>query len=183
MTTYTRSKHADIAEREAKLGLHWTPGGCLADKYRQDFFPIFGKGKWSWCAAFQRWCAVQAGLNIPIKDPDKYGFTFAYVPAFVHWAKDLGFYHDNDGKFQPQRGDLTIYDWEQTRVDEPDLGHYDHIGCHLAMVGHSYQAAEGNTGGNGGYTAIKVRSAVCIQGWIRIPDGYDFNHLISAEPA
>lgn len=180
-TTYTRAKHADIAEGEAKLNLHWTGPGCAADKYRADFFPIFGHGHWSWCAAFQRWCAIHAGLNVPIKDPDKFGFTFAYVPAWTRWAADLGFYHDNDGKFQPQRGDLVIYNWEQTSIDEPDRGHYDHIGIHLAMIGHDYQAAEGNTGGNGGYTALKNRPGRNIQGWIRIPDGFDFSpHLKKA---
>lgn len=174
-SSYTRAKHADIAEAQAKLGLHWTGPGCVADKYRADFFPVFGHGAWSWCAAFTRWCGIQAGLNVPIKDPDKFGFTFAYVPAWTKWASTLGFYHDNDGHFVPARGDLVIYDWEQVSINEPDRGHYDHIGVALGVpVNGLYPAAEGNTNGNGGFTAIKQRAPRNIQGWIRIPDGYSF---------
>lgn len=164
-------KMAEIAEQDAKLGLVWSPGSA-ADKYKIKFWPVFGKGKWSWCAARVTWCAEQAGLKMPVKCPDKFGFTFALVEAWQQWAEAQGFYIDNDGKFVPQRGDISIFDWTQTNIDDPDKNWDDHIGIHLGMVGANYLCSEGNT--NGGRVANKIRKGVNIQGWIRIPDGYVF---------
>ncbi len=173
---YSRSKHADIAEAEGKKNLKWKVGG-EADKYREDFFGApagFGRGAWSWCAAFQRWCAKKAGLDIPVmvpKSQTKFGYSFALVEAWQQWAIFMGFYHDNDGIFVPERGDLVCFDWDQVSINAKDIDWENHIGCHLRMVGKNYECAEGNSANQ---TAIRTRKPIQIQGWIRIPDGFSF---------
>lgn len=181
MSSFTRKGLADVAEREAKLKLVWTPGGA-ADKYKKKFQgpPAgFGKGKWSWCAAFVTWCCEQAGLLMPVKCPNsKFGYTFALVEAWQQWAIQNGFYHDNDGVFVPERGDISIFDWSQSDINIKDNDWENHIGVHLHMSGRNYVCAEGNTSN---MTNIKTRTPIQIQGWIRLPDGFSFG--IDSKPA
>lgn len=175
---FTRRQLAEVAEDQAKLKLVWKPGS-EADKYKAPFFGVFGKGKWSWCAAFVRWCCVQAGLDIPVKVPaneTRFGYTFALVEAWQQWAIFMGFYHDNDGVFEPEAGDITCFDWDQNDIAQVDKDWEDHIGVFLRMKGKNYECAEGNTSN---MTNIKVRTPKQIQGWIRIPDGFSFNSGVS----
>ena len=169
-TTFLRTNLADIAETEGKKKLTWAPG-LEATKYTRDFEPVFGKARYSWCASFVRWCTVLAGLNTPIKAPSKFGYTFALVEAWQQWAIQAGFYLDNDGAYVPERGDIVIYDWEQTNINQPDTNWDSHIGVFLKMEGSTFICAEGNTGN---MTNIKKRTSVNIQGFIKIPDGYKF---------
>lgn len=174
MSSFTRKGLADIAEREAKLKLVWAPGS-EADKYKKKFQgpPAgFGKGKWSWCAAFVTWCAEQCGLIMPVKCPNsKFGYTFALVEAWQQWAIQNGYYHDNDGVFVPERGDISCFDWSQSSINQKDTDWENHIGVHLYMSGRNYVCAEGNTSN---MTNIKTRTPIQIQGWIRLPDGFSF---------
>ncbi len=132
----------------------------------------FGYGTWSWCGATVHYLCRLAGLNIPLMCPSKFGYTFALVEAWQQWAIEAGFYHDNDGAFQPEPGDVSCFDWSQSRIDQGDTDWENHIGVHLGKSGSNYISAEGNTSN---MTDIKTRTPIQIQGWIRIPDGYVFS--------
>lgn len=170
MSKFTRKSLADVAEIEAAKHLVWTPGS-EADKFKKKFWPVFGKGKWSWCAATVTWCCEEAGLTMPVNCPGKFGYTFALVEAWQQWAEEQGLYIDNDGRFKPERGDITLFDWSQTNINDADTDYENHIGVFLYMDGSLFVCAEGNTNNQ---TNLKERHAVNIQGFIRIPDGYDF---------
>lgn len=171
---FLKSRLADIAENEAKKRLTWSPGS-EADKYKAKFWPVFGKGKWSWCAAFVTWACEQAGIpDMPVKCPSKFGYTFALVEGWQQWAIEKGFYFDNDGKFKPEKGDISCFDWTQSSIYVPDADWENHIGVHLCMDGNNYLCAEGNTSNR---TGLKNRTPQQVQGWIRIPDGYSFSGL------
>lgn len=175
---FKRLKLAEIAEAEGAKRLVWSPGS-EADKYKKKFWPVFGTGKWPWCAAFTTWCCEQAGLKMPVNAPSKFGFTFALVEAWQQWAMERGFYHDNDGVFKPERGDLVAFDWDQLDIDERDADWEDHIGVFLRMTGSSFVCAEGNASNQ---TDIKDRTSKQIQGFIRIPDGFSFDQRGPPEP-
>lgn len=168
---FSRARLADIMENEGKRKISWYPGG-EAEKYKEKFWPVFGRGKWSWCAATVTWACEQAGLVMPVKCPSKFGYTFALVEGWQQWAIEKGLYFDNDGKFKPQRGDISVFDWTQTNIYTPDADWENHIGVHLVMDGENYLSAEGNTDNR---TGIKTRTPRQVQGWIRIPDGYSFS--------
>lgn len=168
---FDRKKFADSAEAEAKLGLVWSPGS-EATKYTKKYEPVFGKGRFSWCAAWVTWNGDLAGLDLPIKDPAPFGYTFALVEAWQQWAIWANLYHDHDEKFVPERGDIVCFDWNQLDIDDRDTDWEDHIGVFLHMDGEYYVCAEGNTGNR---TAIKRRKSIQIQGFIRIPHGYVFD--------
>lgn len=178
MSSFTKAKLADIAEAEAKKHLVWSPGS-EADKYRKKFFNVFGTGKWSWCAAFQTWCAEQAGLAMPENCPSHFGYTFALVEAWQQWAIQMGFYHKNDGHYVPTRGCQVIFDWSKKSLSEPDTDWDNHIGLYLHMDGAAYVCAEGNTSNQ---TNIKERSGINIEGFIDIPDGYSFDGVAPQVP-
>lgn len=166
-----RKKLADIADAEAKRGLVWAPGS-EATKFTKKFEGVFGKGRFSWCAAFVTWCCEKAGLKVPVHAPSKFGYTFALVEAWQQWAIDAGFYHDNDGKFKPQRGDIVCFDWDQVNVNQKDADWEDHIGIYSdAGPSGTHYVSEGNTGNR---TARKMRYDRMIQGYIRIPETFVF---------
>lgn len=177
MSGFNRSKFADVMEDLGKKHLKF--GTPAVEEIRKKFYSVFGKGKWPWCAATVTYAAEHAGLPMPIKAPSKWGYTFALVEAWQQWAKEKGFYYDNDGKFVPERGDISLFDWSQKSIDTPDADWEDHIGCHLRMDGKNYICAEGNTGGQ---TNIKERTAIQIQGWVRIPDGFTFDGVSAPAP-
>ncbi len=171
---FTRKKLAEIAEREGKLNLVWAMGSP-ATKYTQPFEgppAWFGAARFAWCGAFVRWCCKEAGLDIGITTPSGFGYTWALVEAWQKWAEERKFYFDNDGKFEPQAGDIVIFDWKQTDIDQVDSNWDSHIGVYLRRNGKYYECAEGNTSNQ---TAVKTRESVTIQGFIRIPDGYSFS--------
>lgn len=166
---FTRAKLATLAEQICAQKIkEGTPGH---KEIIADFIPTFGSGNWAWCSACVRYLCKKAGLNMPIKCPSKFGYTFAFVEGFQQWAIEKGFYHDNDGKFSPEAGDITIFDWDQKDISLPDNDRDNHIGIHLRMNGKYYACAEGNTSNR---TDIKDRTSQNIQGWVRIPNGYLF---------
>ncbi len=178
MSKFTKAGLADIAEKEGKKHLVWSPGS-EADKFKKKFWPVFGKGKWSWCAATVTYCCEQAGLVMPVNCPSKFGYTFAMVEAWQQWAMEKGFYHDNSSKFKAERGDITCFDWDQASIDDEDQDWENHIGVLLEKKGSIYIVAEGNTSN---MTNVKERMPKQIQGFIRIPDGYEFPTLVEETP-
>lgn len=170
MSQFSRAALADIAEAQAKRNLVWSPGS-EAEKFKQKFWPVFGKGKWAWCAAFVTWCCEQVGLHMPIKSTAPWGYTYAFVEAWQQWAIWMGFYIDHVKGDAPQRGDIVIFDWNQISEDQKDTDYEDHIGVFLYKEGNLYVCAEGNTGNQ---TAIRKRDSKQIQGFVRIPAGWDF---------
>lgn len=171
VTSFSRAKLAQVAEAVGRAKLKWTGPGCEADKFKSKFFSVFGKGKWSWCAATVTYECEQAGLPMPIMCPSKFGYTFALCEGWQQWAQEKGFYFDNDGAFSPESGDIVLFDWDQISINDRDADWENHIGVFLRMSGKSFVTAEGNTSNQ---TDVKTRTAKQIQGFIRIPDGYSF---------
>lgn len=166
---FSQVKAASIGETEAGLKNTWRGNGA-ARKYTEKFEPVFGKGRFPWCAAFVTWCCEQAGLNLPIKAPHT-KYTFALVEAWQQWAIAEGFYYDNDGKFIPRYGDIVLFDWDQISIHQPDTDWENHIGFFLERHGNEYRCIEGNWHDS---TGIATRYPKQVQGFIRIPDGYRF---------
>lgn len=169
---FTRAKLARIAEEFCAH--NYKEGSVEVQALRVPFAgkPCnFGMGNWAWCGATAYGMSVRAGLNMPPLCPSKFGLSFAYVEAIQQWAIEKGFYHDNDGVFEPEPGDWVLYDWKQTNINQVDNNAESHVGIHLRKTSAGYVAAEGNTGN---MTAIRTRPSVNIQGWVRIPDNYSF---------
>jgi len=168
-TGFTRAKALALAIAEAKQHLGWRAG--TAKKYTHKYEGVFGKGRYPWCASFVTWCCDQAGLNLPVSCPT--GYTFALVEAWQMWAQSKGFYIDNAEGVVAKPGDIVLFDWDQKNLNETDKDWEDHIGFVVDYLPDSgfYATAEGNVND---VTALKNRDKICIQGFIRIPDGYHF---------
>jgi hypothetical protein len=168
-STFTRKNLAVFAENLCKQNIR--EGSKEHAIIIADYVKMFGHGNWAWCGATVRYECLKAGLNIPLLCPSKFGYSFAFVEAWQQWAIEKGFYHDNDGKFDAQGGDIVIFDWTQKSIDLPDNDRDNHIGVLTRKEGDTYIVAEGNTSN---MTAMKKRTSIQIQGFIRIPDGYKF---------
>lgn len=172
---FTRANLARIAEEFCAH--NYKEGSAEVQALRVPFAgkPCnFGMGNWAWCGATAYGMSVRAGLDIPVLCPSKFGMSFAYVEAIQQWAIEMGFYHDNDGVFEPDPGDWVLYDWNQKDINDPDKNAESHVGINIRkgkLPSGLYRAAEGNTSN---MTAIRDRPSVNIQGWVRIPDGYSF---------
>lgn len=174
--SFTREKLADIAEVEANQKNRYP----AILKYTKKFNPYFGEfapglhRNYEWCAVFVTWCCEQAGVKMPVEAPGQ-RFTFALVEAWQQWAIASGYYHDNNGSFVPQRGDIVIYDWGGRNI--PDTDWENHIGVFLYKEGENFVAAEGNVGAKNNLKSItdikKDRKSEVIQGFIRLPDGLE----------
>ncbi|MEM8637906.1 MAG: CHAP domain-containing protein [Cyanobacteria bacterium P01_G01_bin.54] len=169
---FTRKRLADIAEEEASEKLKYPE----MVKYTRKFNPVFGSftssRNYEWCAVFVTWCCEQVGLAMPIHAPGDFGYTFGLVEAWQQWAISVGYYHDNNGLFSPQRGDIVVFDWGGRTI--PDTDWENHIGIFLSINGDKLICAEGNVGAKDNTlstTAIKSRESSTIQGFIRLPDG------------
>lgn len=172
---YNRAATLALCIAQAMLHLIWTPGS-QATKYTKIFATIFGNGRFSWCGAFQTWCMINCGAAplgtiraIKSKAPPGYEhYTFALVEYWQQWAMANGLYHHASSGYVPQPGDQIIYDWDKIKADS---GWDDHIGM-LVNVRPDGQlnTAEGNTGNQ---TALKIRPAHFVNGYIHIPDGFE----------
>lgn len=170
---FLKTKMLELATQEAAKHLVWT-SGAEATKFTHKFEPVFGKGRFSWCAAFVTWCAENAGLDMPVKCPSRFGFTFAFVEGWQQWALEKGFWFDR-GEQAPLPGDIVIFNWNLSKVDANHKDRDSHIGIFSHMDGSQFVCEEGNTGNQ---TAEKHRAASTIQGFIRIPDHYSFGAAI-----
>jgi len=180
---YSRQTLVQIAVAEAKKGLVWSKGS-EATKYTKKFEGIFGTGRFSWCAAFVTWCLEQAGLDCPIKFNSKFGYTTAYVEAWQQWAEEKGFYHDNDGKYEPPPGALIIFDWSQKDINLPDNDKDDHIGICVSAImdGGKFVGCHTAEGNSSNKTGEHVRNSISIQGFVVIPEAFSFSVDAKANP-
>lgn len=168
-----RCKLADLAETLARQNIIGTPG----DKRYQEicrYWPdsdIYKVLEANWCAAFVYHCCMKVGIKLPIRYPNRM-YRLAGVGAWLDWAQlaeTVFFYRDMQEGFEPERGDIVIY--EKLLTDNS----HDHIGIVLACDGDQLLVAEGNTD-NKNYSSILYRErGHCILGYIRVDDSYQFN--------
>lgn len=158
---------ATIARAECLQGHTEANGGHR--KYMSFFqseLPGYG---WPWCGAFVSWCCREAGLNLPLKVPgDPNYYTFALVEAWQQWAIRNNFYREGRS-YTPEKGDIVLFDWSGPQY--PDVDFEDHIGVCIGVQGGKIVCAEGNTRNA---ALIRYRSPSLIQGYVIIPDGYEF---------
>lgn len=155
-------KAVAIALAEAKQDISWRGNG-KAKKYTKKYEPVFGTGRFSWCAAFVTWVVEQTGVTVPVK-PEGGDYTFALCEQWQQWAISKGYWHD--GVSGIQKGDIVLFDWEGATF--PDSDWEDHIGIFAYHDNDSLICYEGNVSDA---TAIKRRYYNTIQGYIRIPKG------------
>ena len=161
---------AEVAADEARKDISWRGNG-IAKKYTKKFEPVFGTGRFPWCAAFVTWC-VENMLSVYTDDGDlpincPTGYTWALCEAWQKWGQAKGYYSDwtqNDG---PERGDIILFDWDGATF--PDTDFEDHMGICVKVQDNRYHCAEGNVRDQ---TAMKVRYKYHIQGWIRLPKNF-----------
>jgi len=167
-----RGRLADIAEALAREDIIGVPGD---ERYLEicRYWPdaaIYKELRNSWCAAFVYHCSRLAGLLLPIRYPNGV-CRFAGVAAWLEWAQlpeTLLFHKDGQDGFEPQRGDIIIYD--KLLSDDP----HDHIGIVLGCEETQVFVAEGNRD-NQNYSCVFYRERHrCILGYMRISDDYQY---------
>jgi len=172
-TEERRSKLADLAETLARKNIIGTPGD---QRYQEicRYWPdsdIYKVLEANWCAAFVYHCCMKVGIKLPIRYPNQM-YRLAGVGAWLDWAQlaETGFfYQDMQEGFEPERGDIVIY--EKLLSDNS----HDHIGIVLSCEDDKLLVAEGNTN-NKNYSSVLYRKrGHCILGYIRIDDSYQFN--------
>lgn len=175
---FKRSDFADIAERIASQQVC----GDLDNQVFMDiikYYPepnAFDELKNYWCAAFVYHCALQAGLELPIKQPP-YKYRFAGVGTWYEWARDNHFcFYEKDG-FIPSRGDIVIYNniipLENKQKNSP---WHDHIGVLLSCEEEYLVVAEGNIDNRNVSGLIKRKRDDTIGCFVRIPDGFEYDY-------
>ncbi|MET1170707.1 CHAP domain-containing protein [Paenibacillus amylolyticus] len=172
-TEERRSKLADLAETLARQNIIGTSGD---QRYQEicRYWPdsdICKVLEANWCAAFVYHCCMKVGIKLPIRYPNRM-YRLAGVGAWLDWAQlaETGFfYRDMQEGFEPERGDIVIY--EKLLTDNS----HDHIGIVLACDGDQLLVAEGNTD-NKNYSSVLYRErGHCILGYIRVDESYQFN--------
>lgn len=125
----------------------------------------------NWCAAFVYYCCMEVGIRLPIRYPNRM-YRLAGVGAWLDWAKlpETGFfYRDKHDGFNPERGDIVIY--EKLLSDHS----HDHIGIVLACDDNKIKVAEGNKDNKNCSGVLYRERSHCILGYIRIDNSYHFN--------
>jgi hypothetical protein len=61
-----------------------------------------------WCGAFVYFCCLEAGFRFSPKPVEDYRHTLGAVPAWHHWARLRGFFHQV-GAVEPEPGDIGIF--------------------------------------------------------------------------
>lgn len=175
---FKRSDFADIAER---IALQHVCGDHDNTVFMDiiKYFPettAYDELKNYWCAAFVYHCALQAGLELPIKQPP-YKYRFAGVGTWYEWATDHHFcFYEKDG-FIPTRGDIVIYNniipLENKQKNSP---WHDHIGVLLSCEEEYLVVAEGNIDNRNVSGVIKRKRNDTIGCFVRIPDGFEYDY-------
>lgn len=194
--SFNKSVFADIAEELAQKKIC---GDRNSDVYMNiiKYYPeeaAFDELKNAWCAAFVYHCALEAGLELPIRQPP-FKYRFAGVGTWYNWGKVKGFcsgfmsdeYYNQQSNlpvsweerldgFVPSRGDIVIY----YNIIDPDYkpkdsAWHDHIGVLLSYEGEYLMVAEGNADNRNVSGIIKRKLDNTIGGFIRIPDGYIYD--------
>jgi len=162
-------KLLEIAGREAAGNYGWRDDSG-ARKYTKKFEPVFGKGRFPWCAAFVTWCLEEAGVEVPLNMPSKFGYTSALVEAWQQWAIEKNYYLPNVAGVEPKPGDIVLFDW--SNPTNPDNDWEDHIGFFAKKDGTALVCYEGNYRDK---TAIVYRYLTTVQGFIRLPADFSFD--------
>ena len=175
--TYKKSVFADIAEELAAK--------CICGEKNSKIFidiikyypeaTAFEELKNAWCAAFVYHCALESGIELPIKQPP-FKNRFAGVGTWYEWGKANGFcFYEKDG-FIPSRGDIIIYNNIVSLDNKPkDSAWHDHIGIVLFCESEFLVVAEGNINNQNVSGVIKRRRDNTIGCFVRIPDDYKYD--------
>lgn len=174
---FKRSVFADIAEELAGKSI-------CGEKDSRAFMDIikyypeaaaFDELKNSWCAAFVYHCALEAGIELPIRQPP-FKYRFAGVGTWLEWGKANGYcFYEKDG-FLPSRGDIVIYNNIIPPDNKPkDSAWHDHIGIVLFCEDEYLTVAEGNIDNRNTSGIIKRKRDDTIGGFVRIPDDYEYD--------
>jgi hypothetical protein len=167
-----RLRLADYAERLAGQNII---GLSEDERYRAicqywpdtDIYKVLEK---NWCAAFVYYCCMQTGISLPIRYPN-HKYRLAGVGAWLEWAQlpETGFFYQDDvDGFQPQRGDLVVYDKLLSAYS------HDHIGIVLVCEADTLWVAEGNQDNANVSGVLSRPRGHCIHGYIRIDNGYRY---------
>lgn len=193
---FRKSVFADIAEQLAAMKICGDRGNDIYMKiiryYPED--SAFDELKNGWCAAFVYHCALEAGLELPIRQPP-FKYRFAGVGAWYNWGMANGFcygfmkeeYYKQQSDsviswderlkgFIPSRGDIVIYN----NIIDPDCkpknsAWHDHTGILLSCDCEYLTVAEGNADNRNVSGIMKRKFDNTIAGFIRIPDSYIYD--------
>lgn len=112
-----------------------------------------------WCAGFTSAMAVKAGLTDII-------LCECSVPQMVRIWSNIGRFKEDDS-YRPQKGDLIIYDWDDTGAGD-NTNSPDHIGIVVSVIGSTIKVIEGNYSNTVKYRNIAVNGRY-IRGYC-LPD-------------
>ena len=171
-----------IAGRKSDPGFrqiltHYMNGKLFHDNGRvyrdREVYRGFKNG---WCAAFVYYCAVEAGLGLPMRVmcKDQQVRNFSGVRAWLEWGERMGFIHMPEG-FAPRRGDIVIYNRIiPVKYRERNGLWHDHIGIVLACDAETITVAEGcidnrNVGG-----IVTRNRDEHIGRYLRFPENYKY---------
>ena len=174
--TFKRSVFSDIAEGIASQKVCGERENAVFMNIIK-YYPepsAFDELKNYWCAAFVYHCALEAGLELPIKQPP-FKYRFAGVGTWLEWATANNFcYYEKDG-FEPSRGDIVIYNnIIPPENKEKNSKWHDHIGVVLSCENEFLIVAEGNIDNRNVSGVIKRKRDNTIGCFVRIPDGFKY---------
>ncbi len=139
------------------------------------YFPettAFDELKSAWCAAFVYHCCLTAGFTLPIRPPHT-SCRLAAVTAWLEWGTDNGFCFSPKDGFNPEPGDIIIYNNILPKdLKPPDSSWSDHIGIVLTGEGNRLIVAEGNVDNRNCSGIIERAFDDTIGCFLRIPDDF-----------
>lgn len=152
-----------VGQKEQPAGSNRGP---MVDKYQEAdglTNPNYG---YAWCASFINWCYKRAGRSLK-----ELGIS-ASVGVLLSKARSLGWVHND-----PRVDSLVCYDWD-TLTGPGKHDWPDHIGIVISVgTGGNFKAVEGNTAigndSNGGQVMVRDRHISQVEGFIRVPGGYE----------
>lgn len=103
-----REKIVTVAEREYQLYKN------EAMKPGTDFTKYTGGSEDQWCAWFASWVYKEAGLQLTSNNEGR--IAGVYEIQNIGKTNKLFTYHENDGEYKPQPGDLAIYGSEHVNI-------------------------------------------------------------------
>ena len=121
-----REKIVDIALSQ----VGYVEGENNENKYGE----AYGMNYEPWCDIFVWWCANAVGISEDIIP------KYAYVPDTANWYDKRNLYKNSKrwgGDYTPQKGDLILFDYDETSVS-------DHIGIIVSVNGETIRTVEGN---------------------------------------
>ena len=111
-----------------------------------------------WCAAFATGILAKNGV-MDFSNCSNVNYT----PTLVEWSKSEGTWSQAGGDYEPQSGDMIMFDWDNTRSGA------DHVGIVVSYDNSTgvVTTVEGNSGSPG---AVRVktydRNQACVMGYI-----------------